>query len=77
VDDSFLGAAGDLPDAAYFALIKSGSDAKKAFGRPGVADGGMQAFGGDLSDDEIWSIVTWLRQKKAHEAAEHGGAGHQ
>ncbi len=70
VDDEFLGVKPDLPDAAYFAIIKGGSDAKKALGRPGVADGGMQAFGSDLSDDDIWSIVAWLRNQKAHEAAE-------
>jgi cytochrome c oxidase cbb3-type subunit 2 len=73
VDDAFLGVAGDLADAAYFAMIKGGSDAKGGLGRPGVPDGGMQAYGSDLSDADIWSIVSWLRSKKAHEAAEHGG----
>ena len=77
VDGKFLGAAGDLPDAAYFAMIKGGSDAKKALGRPGVPDGGMAAFGGDLSDEDIWSIVAWLRNQKAHEAAEGHPGGHQ
>jgi cytochrome c oxidase cbb3-type subunit 2 len=70
VDDTFLGVKGDLPDAAYFAIIKGGSDAKKALGRPGIPDGGMQAYGSDLSDDDIWSIVAWLRNQKAHEATE-------
>ncbi len=70
VDDAFLGEKGDLPDAAYFAIIKSGSDAKKGLGRPGLPDGGMQAYGSDLSDDDIWSIVAWLRNQKAHEATE-------
>jgi cytochrome c oxidase cbb3-type subunit II len=70
VDETFLGVKGDLPDAAYFAIIKGGSDAKKALGRPGNADGGMQAYGGDLSDEDVWSIVAWLRRQKAHEAAE-------
>lgn len=76
IDDQFLGASPDLPDAAYFAMIKGGSDAKKALGRPGVADGGMAAFGGDLSDDDIWAIVAWLRNQKAHEAAEGHPGGH-
>jgi len=71
VDEEMLGVKGDLPDAAYFLMIKGGSDAKKALGRPGLADGGMQAFGGELSDDDIWSIVAWLRAQKAHEAGEH------
>ncbi len=70
VDDAFLGVKGDLPDAAYFTMIKGGSDAKAALGRPGVKDGGMQAFGADLKDEDIWSIVSWLRNQKAHEAAE-------
>jgi cytochrome c oxidase cbb3-type subunit 2 len=70
VDDAFGGAPGDLPDAAYFAMIKGGSDAKRALGRPGMPDGGMQAFGADLSDEDVWAIVAWLRNQKGHEAAE-------
>ena len=75
VDDAFLGEQPDLPDAAYFAMIKGGSDVKKALGRPGVAEGGMQAFGSELSDDDLWSIVAWLRSRKAHEAAEGHSQG--
>jgi cytochrome c oxidase cbb3-type subunit II len=70
IDDRFLETAGDLPDGAYFAIVKGGSDVKKAIGRPGNPDGGMAAFGGELSDDDIWAIVAWLRNQKAHEAAE-------
>jgi cytochrome c oxidase cbb3-type subunit 2 len=70
LDDRFLEADGDLPDAAYFALIEGGSDAKAGLGRPGLKDGGMTAFGGQLSKDDIWSIVAWLRAKKAHEQDE-------
>jgi cytochrome c oxidase cbb3-type subunit 2 len=70
LDDEFLGVKGDLPDAAYFAMIKGGSDVKRALGRPGVSAGGMQAFGGDLSDEDIWAIVSWLRSHKLHEASE-------
>jgi cytochrome c oxidase cbb3-type subunit 2 len=80
LDDEFLGAKGDLPDAAYFAMIKGGSDVKPALGRAGIEDGGMQAFGADLSDDDIWSIVSWLRNQKAHEASEssaHEAAEHK
>jgi cytochrome c oxidase cbb3-type subunit II len=73
LDDEFLGVKGDLSDAAYFVMIQAGSDAKAALGRPGVADGGMQAFGADLSDDDIWAIVSWLRYQKAHEATETHG----
>ena len=71
VDDVFLGVKGDMPDAAYFAVIKGGSDVKKQIGRPGVPDGGMQAYGGELSDDDIWAVVAWLRNQQGHEAAEH------
>jgi cytochrome c oxidase cbb3-type subunit 2 len=70
VDDEFLGVKGDLPDAAYFAMIKGGSDVKAALGRKGVPDGGMQAFGAELKDEDIWAIVAWLRNQKGHEAAE-------
>jgi cytochrome c oxidase cbb3-type subunit 2 len=77
LDDEFLGVKGDLPDAAYFAMIKGGSGAKVVLGRPGVRDGGMQAFGSDLKDEDIWAIISWLRNQKAHEAAEpkHEEAG--
>ncbi len=70
VDEEFLGKPGDLPDAAYFAMIKGGSAMKAALGRPGVPEGGMQAFGSDLKDEDIWAIVAWLRNQKGHEAAE-------
>lgn len=70
LDETFLGVQGDMPDAAYFAMIKGGSDVKRALRRPGVEAGGMQGYGADLSDDEIWAIVSWLRNQKAHEAAE-------
>jgi cytochrome c oxidase cbb3-type subunit 2 len=68
---------GDLPDAAYFAMIKGGSAAKAALGRPGLKDGGMQAFGSDLKDEDIWSIVAWLRTQKARAAAEKSGAAQE
>jgi len=70
LDDRFLEVDGDLPDAAYFAIIKDGSDVKPALGRPGLKDGGMTAFGTQLSSDDIWSIVAWLRAHKAHELLE-------
>jgi cytochrome c oxidase cbb3-type subunit 2 len=63
LDDRFLEVDGDLPDAAYFAIVQLGSDAKPAIGRPGLPDGGMPA--NELPEEEIWSIVTWLRSQKA------------
>jgi cytochrome c oxidase cbb3-type subunit 2 len=68
VDDKFLGVDGDMPDAAYRAMIKYGSGAKAALGRPGVKDGDMPPQ--ELSDADGWSIVAWLRAQKAHEKAE-------
>ena len=70
IDDQFLDEKGDLPDGAYFAIIDAGSDAKPIGGRKGDPGGGMTAFGSQLKKDEIWSIITWLRNQKAHEAAE-------
>ena len=70
LDNRFLEVDGDMPDAAYFAIIQGGSDVKAGLKRPGLKDGGMTAFGGQLSKEEIWSIVAFLRNQKAHEAAE-------
>ena len=70
IDDQFLGEKGDLPDGAYFAIISGGSDVKPIAGRKGDPGGGMTAFGGQLKKEEIWSIISWLRNQKAHEAAE-------
>jgi cytochrome c oxidase cbb3-type subunit 2 len=70
IDDQFLGEKGDLPDGAYFAIISGGSDVKPIAGRKGDPGGGMTAFGGQLKKEEIWSIIAWLRNQKAHEAAE-------
>ena len=66
VDDEFLAQKGDAPDGAYFGLIACGSDAKKKIGRPGDPGGGMTAFGGQLSDEEIWSLVSWIRSQQKH-----------
>jgi cytochrome c oxidase cbb3-type subunit 2 len=53
-------------------MIDGGSDAKPIAGRKGDPGGGMEAFGksGQLKKEEIWSIIAWLRNQKAHEAAE-------
>jgi cytochrome c oxidase cbb3-type subunit 2 len=72
VDDEFLGQQGDAPDGTYFGLISCGSDAKKKIGRPGDPGGGMTAFGGQMSEDDIWSVVSFIRARQVHERAEHG-----
>jgi cytochrome c oxidase cbb3-type subunit 2 len=69
IDGRFLEQDGDLPDAAYHAMIKGGSDVKGALGRAGYKDGGMPAFG-NLSDEEAWSIVAWVRLQAHHEKVE-------
>jgi cytochrome c oxidase cbb3-type subunit 2 len=69
IDARFLERDGDLPDAAYFAMIRAGSDVKPQLGRPGYPENGMPAFG-DLSEDDAWSIVAWIRMQAHHEKTE-------
>lgn len=66
VDDRFLGVQGDMPDGAYFALIAGGSDIKPLLGRPGLADGGMAAYEGQISAADIWAVISWMRAQRAH-----------
>ncbi len=70
IDEEFLAVRGDVPDGTYFGLITCGSDAKKAIGRPGDPGGGMTAFGGQLSDDDIWAVISFIRAQQKHEAEE-------
>jgi cytochrome c oxidase cbb3-type subunit 2 len=57
-----------MTDAAYAAMIQFGSDVKPTLGRAGLADGGMPS--NDLEEDDVWAIVAWIREQKAHEARE-------
>jgi cytochrome c oxidase cbb3-type subunit II len=70
IDEVFLGEPGDGSDGAYFAIISGGSDAKAAIGRKGLPDGGMTAFGGQIANEDIWALISFLRAQKAHEARE-------
>jgi cytochrome c oxidase cbb3-type subunit 2 len=70
IDDEFLAQKGDVPDGTYFGLVSCGSDAKKKIGRPGDPGGGMTAFGGQLSDGEIWSVISFIRSQQEHERTE-------
>ncbi len=70
MDDVFLGEKGDMADGAWFALISGGSDAKAQIGRQGDPGGGMTAFAGQLSADDIWSVVAWVRAQQGHERRE-------
>jgi cytochrome c oxidase cbb3-type subunit 2 len=71
VDGKFLGQPGYGTDGQYFAIISAGSDAKKAIGRPGLADGGMESFGAQIPPDGIWRIVSFIRAQQRHEAGEN------
>ena len=70
VDGKFLGQPGYGTDGEYFAIIAGGSEAKKAIGRPGLADGGMEAFGAQIPPDGIWKMVSFIRAQQHHEASE-------
>lgn len=70
LDDVFLGEKGDMPDGAWFAIVSGGSDAKAAIGRKGDPGGGMTAFAGQLPEDDMWAVVSWLRAQRAHERKE-------
>jgi cytochrome c oxidase cbb3-type subunit 2 len=63
--DEFLEEHPDAPDGAYYALIFGGSDVKPLIGRKGYPDGGMTAFGSQLSKDDIWSVVAYVRAERA------------
>jgi mono/diheme cytochrome c family protein len=66
----FLAQKGYGTDGEYFAMISGGSDAKKAIGRPGSPDGGMEAYGGQIPPDGIWQMVSWIRAQQHHEGSE-------
>ena len=66
----FLGQKGYGTDGEYFAVISAGSDAKKAIGRPGSPDGGMESFGGQIPPDGIWQLLSFIRAQQKHEAGE-------
>jgi cytochrome c oxidase cbb3-type subunit 2 len=70
VSGDFLGQKGYGTDGEYFAVISGGSDAKKAIGRPGLADGGMEAYGGQIPPDGIWQLVSFIRAQQLHEGGE-------
>jgi cytochrome c oxidase cbb3-type subunit 2 len=63
--DEFLEEHPDAPDGAYYALVFGGSDAKPLIGRKGYPDGGMTAFGAQLSKDDIWSVIAYIRSERA------------
>jgi cytochrome c oxidase cbb3-type subunit 2 len=70
VGGDFLGQKGYGTDGEYFAMISAGSEAKKAIGRPGSPDGGMEAFGGQIPPDGIWQLVSFIHAQQKHEASE-------
>jgi cytochrome c oxidase cbb3-type subunit 2 len=73
VDGKFLAQPGYGSDGEYYAIIAGGSEVKKAIGRPGLPDGGMEAFGGQIPPDGIWRMVSFIRAQQLHEGAEAPG----
>lgn len=53
VDDIFAGQKGDAPDSAYLTVIREGRA------------GGMPTFGTQLTEDEIRSVVSFIRSRQA------------
>ena len=70
LDDEFLGQKPDMSDGAWFAVIHDGSDVKPQLGRKGLESGGMTAFGGQIPDEDIWAVISFLRAQQAHERKE-------
>ena len=70
VEKKFLGQPGYGTDGEYFAIIASGSEAKKDIGRPGQPEGGMEAYAAQLPPEAVWRIVSWIRAQQKHEGAE-------
>jgi len=63
IDNVFLYQEGDLEDEDYFEMIYNGSEEGKVeAGR--MMKGGMPDFGEDLSRDEIWSVIAYIRSLK-------------
>lgn len=60
VDDMFLYIEGDLADDDYFELINNGTEEGHVEeGR--TMQGGMPPFADELSRDEIWSVISYIR----------------
>jgi hypothetical protein len=60
VDGMIMNVEGDLSDAHYFAIISNGLEEGMVIeGRS--AEGGMPDFGEDMSKEDIWSTITYIR----------------
>ena len=60
IDNTFLNDEGDMGDAYYFEIISNGLEEGKELGGR-KAENEMPPFGEELSKDEIWSIVAFIR----------------
>ncbi len=59
-DTVFLNVDEDVPDAVYFQVVSNGLDEGMVVeGRE--AEGGMPDFGEELSKNEIWSVIAFIR----------------
>lgn len=60
VDNIMVNVEGDLSDAHYFVIISNGLEEEMMIeGR--AAEGGMPDFGEDLSKEEIWYLISYIR----------------
>jgi cytochrome c oxidase cbb3-type subunit 2 len=60
VDNILLNAEGDMGDAYYLAIITNGLEEGMELGGR-TAENEMPPFGEELSKDEMWSIITFIR----------------
>ena len=60
VDNVFLHKKGDLADNLYYELISSGTEEEMKLGGRAM-EGGMPSFMEEMSRDEIWSVIVFIR----------------
>jgi cytochrome c oxidase cbb3-type subunit 2 len=61
IDTMMLNVEGDLSDAHYFQIISNGLEEGMVLEGRSVVEGGMPPFGEELSKDEIWSLISFIR----------------
>ena len=68
-DTVWLGMQGDITDAAILTIISGGTQAGMDF-MGHKANGGMPPYAGQMSQDEIWQLVSYIRHLQEEHAAE-------
>jgi cytochrome c oxidase cbb3-type subunit 2 len=61
IDTIVVNVEGDLSDAHYMQIISNGLEEGMVLEGRSVAEGGMPPFGEELSKDEIWSLISFIR----------------